>query len=103
MLITEEPNCSCWLQPAKSRRRAGRALTSLVPPRAWWWSLKAGPSVGSARLATRLLPPGFQSQVTGDGAAGDLEVCKHSGDPNTAAVNPRVDFPRKKLAQEGPR
>lgn len=53
----------------------GRALMSPALPEAWWLGVATGLGwgVGFARLATELLPHGFQNQVTGDSVSGGLE------------------------------
>lgn len=78
----KEPNCFCLLQPTgkgkeeRGRERKGKGgegRGGAGSPEAWWCGHSGlGPSVGFARLATRLLPHGFQSQVAGDCAAGSL-------------------------------
>lgn len=76
---------------------------SLVSPEARWLVVATqdwGPVVGFARLANRLLPHGFWSQVTGDCTVGGLGDSKHSGDSDTVALNGRVELLKKKLAHE---
>lgn len=61
------------------------------------------PGVGFARLAARLLlPHGFPSQVTSDGASKGLGRFRALWDSNTVATNGRVDFPKEKLAHQCP-
>ena len=76
---------------------------SLAPPGGGHSGL--GPGVGSARLATRLLLHGFQSQVAGDRAIGGLgEIPSMLGTPTLLAMNyfGRGDFPKKRAHQVGP-
>ena len=79
---------------------------SPAPPEACWLLVATqdwGPmlAVGLVRLATRLPPPGFQSQVTSISAVGGLgEILSILGTPNTVAMDWRVDLVKKKLAYQ---
>ena len=69
---TQVPSAGCNLPSLWGRE--GLGSHEPAPSNAGWWPLRMGPCVGFARLATRLLPFGFQRHVTGDWLGGSPSV-----------------------------